>query len=268
MLGIHTINFTVRILSEEEAEIVETIRNYTGSDIGYDRQRKRHVFLGFADQGLRIFLWKRTNEVMRRERQLEYVLNPKALLENGELRYAFYGGERELELALYRADRMLSEIGLPGLDKKYLERIDCCIDIRYDSEKTLEEAMRLVRKHGIPRGYRNFYKGTSRNNRYSLEAVKNATGERLVIYDKTHQLREAGVDTGQMDPTVRVEYKANRKSWDRLQEEWEDWGLAETILICREYAEGKLKAMTDGVKKGTGQKIGLSAGSPYLRFRN
>lgn len=249
MIGIHTIEFAISISSEEEKEIRNLMEEYDRACVYYDDERKRYVFDAFSDQGLRIFLWKRTNEMMHKERLLEYVLNLQAVL-NGDVRYAFYGNERELELVLYRVEQMLWKAGLPGLKKDTLERMDFCIDVSYDCEKKAEEAMRLVRKHGIPRGYKNFYKGTSYNNRHSLEIVRNTTGERLVIYDKTHQLREIQVDVDGMEPTLRVEYKAKQNLRKEIMAWQEDMSLAEVIFAWRELAEADFKNMVDDLLTG------------------
>lgn len=238
MANIHTLEFQRKISKEDGEELVNhllSIVDEEGKHCCYYNQKKNcYVVNRFVNNGLRIELCRRKNDIMSKEYTLVYVVNLQEVLSPGIMDIAFSGTEVEMQEIIEAIDKMLEELDLPYACKKDLFRIDLCIDLPYRTEMEVELAMRLIRRHGVPVGYVNFYLGKSGcNNQYSFELERINSKERLVFYNKSHQLKQFGVED--VDPLLRVEYKMRRNMLKSIDVMGMD--LIDVIFLWKNHAE-------------------------------
>lgn len=199
--SIHTFELSKRLTRHEYHQIKDKLycsqEKKNGKTEIYKLDNGSHCYTKFKENGVRIYLeHNQGNEQGFDTYFMRMVINPRKLIEPGCSYLGILPPEENSIKQLKKGFRKLFEGTLfdNDISNYYLSRVDLCTNIRCDSSKLFRELVRVLRKLPTPPKYeRRFYKHKDKKkaNRYNKHYLRFCCGtHELIIYDKTHQIRE------------------------------------------------------------------------------
>lgn len=129
-------------------------------------------------------------------------VNPKAVLEPGNLFDIFQAGKDDIDKAIDQANELLRFLGEGyAIENMELKRVDLCVDIHLRDEVQVLELISLAKKSIKATGFHNTYSSEYKrkmtkkfNNENSLDLTNLNRGISFVMYSKYHQLIDIGIE--------------------------------------------------------------------------
>ena len=164
-----------------------------------DKGIEKYICTSYCGQGVVLYLYKQKRSKNKTSKNIacsiRFRLNPHTLL-HGKYspKEVFQAKENHLKTLDREMTELLREIGLDcEFEQLTLSRIDCCLDFFPESQKWVDEALRVIRRSPYMKQYKlcTFGKGFpnhKKKNAHSWRICCKTTT--LTVYDKTFQLME------------------------------------------------------------------------------
>lgn len=155
--------------------------------------------------GLRITLEHAPDQENSRGYYVRMVVNPRKVIDPNASYIGIFPPERSSITELQASFHALlkSSAFNDQLDDYYLSRVDLCVNMRCDHKKIFREVVRVLRKLPTPPKYKRVSrkeKDKKKANKYNKHYIKFQCGTHsLVIYDKTYQVTEQGLQVDYED---------------------------------------------------------------------
>lgn len=171
----------------------------------YQESKGVHRVSRYEANGLRITLEHAHDQEDSRGYYVRMVVNPRKVIDPGASYIGIFPPERssitELQASFHA---LLAQSAFNDqLDDYYLSRVDLCVNIRCDHKKIFREVVRVLRKLPTPPKYKRVSrkeKDKKKANKYNKHYIKFQCGTHsLVIYDKTYQVTEQGLQVDYED---------------------------------------------------------------------
>ena len=198
--GIHTIEFFRRMSQKSFNKVFQHLKSlnfgklYPDATYHSDKGIEKYICTSYCGQGVVLYLYKQKRSKNKTKKNLasfiHFRLNPHTLL-RGEYspKKVFTAKENQLKSLDNRMTGLLCEIGLDcEFEQLTLSRIDCCLDYFPESQKWVDEALRVIRRSPYMKQYKlcTFGKGFPNHkekNAHSWRICCKTTT--LTVYDKT-----------------------------------------------------------------------------------
>ena len=218
--GIHTIEFFRRMSQKSFNKVFQHLKSlnfgklYPDATYHSDKGIEKYICTSYCGQGVVLYLYKQKRSKNKTKKNLasfiHFRLNPHTLL-RGEYspKKVFTAKENQLKSLDNRMTGLLCEIGLDcEFEQLTLSRIDCCLDYFPESQKWVDEALRVIRRSPYMKQYKlcTFGKGFPNHkekNAHSWRICCKTTT--LTVYDKTFQLMEEDLLEQYDAPMLRFE---------------------------------------------------------------
>ena len=218
--GIHTIELFHRVSKKDFNKVFQHLKSVnSGSfypDTTYHSEKglTKYICTSYCNQGVVLYLYQQVRSKNKTKKNhapfIHFRLNPHTLL-HGEYvpKKVFQAKENQLKSLDKEMTELLHKIGLDcEFEQLTLSRIDCCLDYFPESQKWVDEALRVVRRSP----YMKQYKLCTFGKEFSNRKKKNAHSWRiccktttLTVYDKTFQLMEEDLLEQYDSPMLRFE---------------------------------------------------------------
>ena len=171
----------------------------------YQESKGVHRVSRYEANGLRITLEHAHDQEDSRGYYVRMVVNPRKVIDPGASYIGIFPPERSSITELQAAFHALLKRSAfnDQLDDYYLSRVDLCVNIRCDHKKIFREVVRVLRKLPTPPKYKRVSrkeKDKKKANKYNKHYIKFQCGTHsLVIYDKTYQVTEQGLQVDYED---------------------------------------------------------------------
>lgn len=171
----------------------------------YQESKGVHRVSQYEKYGLRITLEHAHDQENRRGYYVRMVVNPRKVIDPNASYIGIFPPEKSSITKLQAAFHALLKPSAfnDQLDDYYLSRVDLCVNIRCDHKKIFREVVRVLRKLPTPPKYKRVSrkeKDKKKANKYNKHYIKFQCGTHsLVIYDKTYQVTEQGLQVDYED---------------------------------------------------------------------
>lgn len=228
--GIHTIEFFRRMSQKSFNKVFQHLKSlnfgklYPDATYHSDKGIEKYICTSYCGQGVVLYLYKQKRSKNKTKKNLasfiHFRLNPHTLL-CGEYspKKMFTAKENQLKSLDNRMTGLLCEIGLDcEFEQLTLSRIDCCLDYFPESQKWVDEALRVIRRSPYMKQYKlcTFGKGFlnhKEKNAHSWRICCKTTT--LTVYDKTFQLMEEELLEQYDAPMLRFEVSRSGAKFKR-----------------------------------------------------
>ena len=218
--GIHTIELFHRLSKKSFNKVFQHLKSlnfgklYPDATYHSDKGIEKYICTSYCGQGVVLYLYKQKRSKNKTKKNLasfiHFRLNPHTLL-RGEYspKKVFTAKENQLKSLDNRMTGLLCEIGLDcEFEQLTLSRIDCCLDYFPESQKWVDEALRVIRRSPYMKQYKlcTFGKGFPNHkekNAHSWRICCKTTT--LTVYDKMFQLMEEDLLEQYDAPMLRFE---------------------------------------------------------------
>ena len=171
----------------------------------YKESKGVHRVSRYEANGLRITLEHAHDQEDSRGYYVRMVVNPRKVIDPDASYIGIFPPERSNITELQAAFHTLLKRSAfnDQLDDYYLSRVDLCVNMRCDHKKIFREVVRVLRKLPTPPKYKRVSrkeKDRKKANKYNKHYIKFQCGTHsLVIYDKTYQVTEQGLQVDYED---------------------------------------------------------------------
>ena len=171
----------------------------------YQESKGVHRVSQYEQYGLRITLEHAHDQEDSRGYYVRMVVNPRKVIDPDASYIGIFPPEKSSITELQAAFHALlkSSAFNDQLDDYYLSRVDLCVNIRCDHKKIFREVVRVLRKLPTPPKYKRVSrkeKDKKKASKYNKHYIKFQCGTHsLVIYDKTYQVTEQGLQVDYED---------------------------------------------------------------------
>ncbi len=171
----------------------------------YQESKGVHRVSQYEKYGLRITLEHAHDQENSRGYYVRMIVNPRKVIDPNASYIGIFPPEKSSIIELQAAFHALlkSSAFNDQLDDYYLSRVDLCVNIRCDHKKIFREVVRVLRKLPTPPKYKRVSrkeKDKKKANKYNKHYIKFQCGTHsLVIYDKTYQVTEQGLQVDYED---------------------------------------------------------------------
>ena len=171
----------------------------------YQESKGVHRVSQYEANSLRITLGHAHDQEDSRGYYVRMVVNPRKVIDPNASYIGIFPPEKSSIIELQAAFHALlkSSAFNDQLDDYYLSRVDLCVNIRCDHKKIFREVVRVLRKLPTPPKYKRVSrkeKDKKKANKYNKHYIKFQCGTHsLVIYDKTYQVTEQGLQVDYED---------------------------------------------------------------------
>ena len=218
--GIHTIELFHRVSKKDFNKVFHSLKSMNSGnfypDTTYHSEKglTKYICTSYCGQGIVLYLYQQVRSKNKTKKNLasfiHFRLNPHTLL-HGEYvpKKVFQAEEKQLNSLDKEMTKLLREIGLDcEFEQLTLSRIDCCLDYFPESQKWVDEALRVIRRSPYMKQYKlcTFGKGFPNHkekNAHSWRICCKTTT--LTVYDKTFQLMEEDLLEQYDAPMLRFE---------------------------------------------------------------
>ena len=218
--GIHTIEFFRRMSQKSFNKVFQHLKSlnfgklYPDATYHSDKGIEKYICTSYCGQGVVLYLFKQKRSKNKTSKNIacsiRFRLNPHTLL-HGEYspKKVFTAKENQLKSLDNRMTGLLREIGLDcEFEQLTLSRIDCCLDFFPESQKWVDEALRVIRRSPYMKQYKlctfgKEFPNHKEKNAHSWHICCKATT--LTVYDKTFQLMEEDLLEQYDAPMLRFE---------------------------------------------------------------
>ena len=228
--GIHTIELFHRVSKKDLNKVFQHLKSldfgklYPDATYHSDKGIEKYICTSYCGQGVILYLYKQKRSKNKTSKNItcsiRFRLNPHTLLhEKYSPKEVFQAKEKQLNSLDKEMTKLLYEIGLNcDFEQLTLSRIDCCLDYFPESQKWVDEALRVIRRSPYMKQYKlcTFGKG------FSNRKEKNAHSWRiccktttLTVYDKTFQLMEEDLLEQYDAPMLRFEVSRSGAKFKR-----------------------------------------------------
>ena len=228
--GIHTIEFFRRMSQKSFNKVFQHLKSlnfgklYPDATYHSDKGIEKYICTSYCGQGVVLYLYKQKRSRNKTSKNIacsiRFRLNPHTLL-RGEYspKKVFTAKENRLKSLDNRMTGLLHKIGLDcDFEQLTLSRIDCCLDFFPESQKWVDEALRVIRRSP----YMKQYKLCTFGKEFPNHKEKNAHSWRiccktttLTVYDKTFQLMEEDLLEQYDAPMLRFEVSRSGSKFKR-----------------------------------------------------
>lgn len=194
-----------------------------------NKKRSRYVCTRYSDHGVRITLEHNSSASAMGSYYIRMVINPRKLLDPDSSYLGILKPTEDAAKKISKAFRKLFR-DTPfeeELSCYYLTRVDVCTNIECDNAKIFRELIRATQKQPAPpKLERQFYASPDRKKeaRYNKHYIRYACKSyELVMYDKTYQLTEEGLDLSYEkfpEGVLRYELRMNREYIHTLEKRY------------------------------------------------
>ena len=174
-------------------------------DCVYKESKGVHRVSRYEANGLRITLEHAHDQENSRGYYVRMVVNPRKVIDPDASYIGIFPPERSSITELQAAFHALLKQSVfnDQLDDYYLSRVDLCVNMCCDHKKIFREVVRVLRKLPTPPKYKRVSrkeKDRKKANKYNKHYIKFQCGTHsLVIYDKTYQVTEQGLQVDYED---------------------------------------------------------------------
>ena len=171
----------------------------------YKESKGIHRVSQYEQYGLRITLEHAHDQEDSHGYYIRMVVNPRKVIDPGASYIGIFPPEQSSVTELQTVFHALLKRSAfnDQLDDYYLSRVDLCVNMRCDHKKIFREVVRVLRKLPTPPKYKRVSykeKDKKKANRYNKHYLKFQCGTHsLVIYDKTHQMTNQGLQVNYED---------------------------------------------------------------------
>ena len=228
--GIHTIEFFRRMSQKSFNKVFQHLKSlnfgklYPDATYHSDKGIEKYICTSYCGQGVVLYLYKQKRSRNKTSKNIacsiRFRLNPHTLL-RGEYspKKVFTAKENRLKSLDNRMTGLLHKISLDcDFEQLTLSRIDCCLDFFPESQKWVDEALRVIRRSP----YMKQYKLCTFGKEFPNHKEKNAHSWRiccktttLTVYDKTLQLMEEDLLEQYDAPMLRFEVSRSGSKFKR-----------------------------------------------------
>ena len=228
--GIHTIELFHRLSKKSFNKVFQHLKSlnfgklYPDTTYHSDKGIEKYICTSYCGQGVILYLYKQKRSKNKTSKNItcsiRFRLNPHTLL-HGKYspKKVFTATENQLKTLDREMTELLHEIGLDcEFEQLTLSRIDCCLDYFPESQKWVDEALRVIRRSP----YMKQYKLCTFGKEFSNRKEKNAQSWRiccktttLTVYDKTFQLMEEDLLEQYDAPMLRFEVSRSGAKFKR-----------------------------------------------------
>ena len=228
--GIHTIELFHRVSKKDFNKVFHSLKSmnfgnfYPDTTYHSDKGMTKHICTSYCGQGVVFYLYQQVRSKNKTKKNLasfiHFRLNPHTLL-YGEYvpKKVFQAKENQLKSLDKEMTKLLHKIGLNcNFEQLTLSRIDCCLDYFPESQKWVDEALRVIRRSPYMKQYKlcTFGKGFPNHkekNAHSWRICCQTTT--LTVYDKTFQLMEEDLLEDYDAPMLRFEVSRSGAKFKR-----------------------------------------------------
>jgi hypothetical protein len=228
--GIHTMELFHRLSQKSFNKVFQHLKSlHFGKpypDVTYhsDKGIEKYICTSYCGQGVVLYLYKQKRSKNKTSKNIAYSirfrLNPHTLLHG---RYSpkkvFTATEKQLKTLDREMTELLHKIGLDReFEQLTLSRIDCCLDYFPESQKWVDEALRVIRCSPYMKQYKlctfgkEFPNHKEKNAHSWCICCKTTT---LTVYDKTFQLMEEDLLEQYDAPMLRFEVSRSGAKFKR-----------------------------------------------------
>ena len=228
--GIHTIELFHRLSQKSFNKVFQHLKSlhfgkpYPDATYYSESGMTKYICTSYCGQGVVLYLFKQTRSKNKTSKNItcsiRFQLNPHTLLHG---KYSptevFQAKEKQLNSLDNRMTGLLREIGLDcDFEQLTLSRIDCCLDYFPESQKWVDEALRVVRRSPYMKKYElctfdKTFSNHKKKNAHSWRICCKATT--LTVYDKTFQLMEEDLLEQYDAPMLRFEVSRSGAKFKR-----------------------------------------------------
>lgn len=228
--GIHTIELFHRVSKKDFNKVFQHLKSVnSGSfypDTTYHSEKglTKYICTSYCGQGTVLYLYQQVRSKNKTKKNhapfIHFRLNPHTLLhEEYSPKKVFHAEDKQLKSLDKEMTKLLHKIGLNcNFEQLTLSRIDCCLDYFPESQKWVDEALRVIRRSP----YMKQYKLCTFGKEFSNRKKKNAHSWRiccktttLTVYDKTFQLMEEDLLEDYDAPMLRFEVSRSGAKFKR-----------------------------------------------------
>ena len=228
--GIHTIELFHRVSKKDFNKVFHSLKSMNSGnfypDTTYHSEKglTKYICTSYCGQGIVLYLYQQVRSKNKTKKNLasfiHFRLNPHTLL-HGEYvpKKVFQAEEKQLNSLDKEMTKLLREIGLDcEFEQLTLSRINCCLDFFPESQKWVDEALRVIRRSPYMKQYKlcTFGKGFPNHkekNAHSWRICCKTTT--LTVYDKTFQLMEEDLLEQYDAPMLRFEVSRSGAKFKR-----------------------------------------------------
>ena len=228
--GIHTMELFHRLSQKSFNKVFQHLKSlHFGKpypDVTYhsDKGIEKYICTSYCGQGVVLYLYKQKRSKNKTSKNIacsiRFRLNPHTLLHG---RYSpkkvFTATEKQLKTLDREMTELLHKIGLDReFEQLTLSRIDCCLDYFPESQKWVDEALRVIRCSPYMKQYKlctfgkEFPNHKEKNAHSWCICCKTTT---LTVYDKTFQLMEEDLLEQYDAPMLRFEVSRSGAKFKR-----------------------------------------------------
>ena len=228
--GIHTIELFHRVSKKDFNKVFQHLKSvnsanfYPDTTYHSDKGMTKYICTSYCGQGVVLYLYQQVRSKNKTKKNLasfiHFRLNPHTLL-HGEYvpKKVFQAEEKQLNSLDKEMTKLLREIGLDcEFEQLTLSRINCCLDFFPESQKWVDEALRVIRRSP----YMKQYKLCTFGKEFPNHKEKNVHSWRiccktttLTVYDKTFQLMEEDLLEQYDAPMLRFEVSRSGAKFKR-----------------------------------------------------
>ena len=228
--GIHTIEFFRRMSQKSFNKVFQHLKSlnfgklYPDATYHSDKGIEKYICTSYCGQGVVLYLYKQKRSRNKTSKNIacsiRFRLNPHTLL-RGEYspKKVFTAKENRLKSLDNRMTGLLHKISLDcDFEQLTLSRIDCCLDFFPESQKWVDEALRVIRRSPYMKQYKlctfgkEFPNHKEKNAHSWCICCKTTT---LTVYDKTFQLMEEDLLEQYDAPMLRFEVSRSGAKFKR-----------------------------------------------------
>ena len=228
--GIHTIEFFRRMSQKSFNKVFQHLKSlhfgkiYPDATYHSGKGIEKYICTSYCGRGVVLYLFKQKHYENKTNKNIacsiRFRLNPHTLL-HGKYspKKVFTAKKNQLKSLDKEMTELLYEIGLDcEFEQLTLSRIDCCLDSFPESQKWVDEALRVIRRSPYMKQYKlcTFGKGFPNHkekNAHSWRICCKTTT--LTVYDKTFQLMEEDLLEQYDAPMLRFEVSRSGAKFKR-----------------------------------------------------
>ena len=228
--SIHTIELFHRLSQKSFNKVFQHLKSlhfdklYPDATYHSESGMTKYICTSYCGQGVALYLYKQKRSKNKASKNIacsiRFRLNPHTLLHG---RYSpkkvFTATEKQLKTLDREMTELLHKIGLDReFEQLTLSRIDCCLDYFPESQKWVDEALRVIRCSPYMKQYKlctfgkEFPNHKEKNAHSWCICCKTTT---LTVYDKTFQLMEEDLLEQYDAPMLRFEVSRSGAKFKR-----------------------------------------------------
>lgn len=206
--SIHTFEISRRLTKSEwnycKGKLYDQSKVFSKGCV-YKESKGVHRVSRYEANGLRITLEHAHDQEDSRGYYVRMVVNPRKVIDPNASYIGIFPPEKSSITELQAAFHALLKRSAfnDQLDDYYLSRVDLCVNMCCDHKKIFREVVRVLRKLPTPPKYKRVSrkeKDRKKANKYNKHYIKFQCGTHsLVIYDKTYQVTEQGLQVDYED---------------------------------------------------------------------